>query len=54
MITDLKEINKRPWYKTYPEEIRNQLESFSLPKIPVYRFLESSGEILPGIGGGRL
>ena len=47
MITDLKEIKKRPWYKTYPEEIRNQLESYALPKIPVHRFLESSAKYFP-------
>ncbi len=47
MITDLAEIKKRPWYPSYPEGIRQQLESYILPEIPSYRFLESSAKYFP-------
>ncbi|MBI5605115.1 MAG: acyl--CoA ligase [Deltaproteobacteria bacterium] len=47
MIIDLTEIKKRPWYPSYPEGIRKQLESYSLPEIPSYRFLESSAKYFP-------
>lgn len=47
LITDLKEIKKRPWYKSYPEEIKQQLETYTLPKIPLYRLLESSAKYYP-------
>jgi long-chain acyl-CoA synthetase len=47
MITDLSEIKKRPWYPSYPEGIRQQLESYTLPEFPSYRFLESSAKYYP-------
>ncbi|MCD6297070.1 MAG: acyl--CoA ligase [Deltaproteobacteria bacterium] len=47
MLTNLKEIKKRPWYKSYPEEIRQQLESYTLPRVPLFRFLESSAKYYP-------
>ena len=47
MITNLEEIKKRPWYPSYPEGIRQQLESYSLPEMPSYRILESSAKYYP-------
>lgn len=47
MITSLNEIKKRPWYPSYPKEIRQQLESYNLPEMPSYRILESSANYYP-------
>jgi len=47
MITDLTEIKKRPWYPLYPQEVREQMETFTFPEIPVSRLLESSAKYYP-------
>jgi len=47
MITSLEELKTRRWYKHYPEAIRQQRESYTLPEIPLYRFLESSAKYYP-------
>jgi len=49
MITPLEELKKRPWYPSYPQEIKDQLESYTLPEIPLYRFLESSAKYFPKV-----
>ena len=45
--TDLAEIKKRPWYPFYPPEVREQMETFTFPEIPVPRLLESSAKYYP-------
>jgi len=47
MITDLTEIKKRPWYPLYPQEVREQMETFTFPEIPISRLLESSAKYYP-------
>ncbi len=47
MIPDLNELKKRPWYRMYPQEVRDQMETYALPEIPVSRFLESSAKYYP-------
>jgi len=47
MIIDLTEIKKRPWYPVYPQEVREQMETFTFPEIPVPRLLESSAKYYP-------
>lgn len=47
MITDLTEIKRRPWYPFYPQEVREQMETFTFPEIPVSRLLESSAKYYP-------
>jgi long-chain acyl-CoA synthetase len=47
MITDLKEFKNRPWYQSYPEGIKQQLESYALPEMPSFRLLESSARNFP-------
>jgi len=47
MITDLAEIKNRPWYPFYPQEVREQMETFTFPDIPVPRLLESSAKYYP-------
>lgn len=47
MIIDLTEIKKRPWYTFYPQEVREQMETFTFPEIPVSRLLESSAKYYP-------
>lgn len=47
VITNLTEIKKRPWYPSYPEGIRKQLESYILPEMPSFRLLESSAKYYP-------
>lgn len=45
MEINFTELKERPWYKFYPEEVRKQLESsYTLPKVPLYTFLESSAK----------
>ncbi|MBI4965046.1 MAG: acyl--CoA ligase [Desulfomonile tiedjei] len=46
-VTPLKELKTRAWYKHYPEEIRQQIDSFKFPELPVYRMLESSAKYCP-------
>ncbi|MFZ5866396.1 MAG: class I adenylate-forming enzyme family protein [Thermodesulfobacteriota bacterium] len=46
-VTPLEEIKRRAWYKHYPEEIRQQIDSFKFPALPVYRMLESSAKYFP-------
>jgi long-chain acyl-CoA synthetase len=46
-IADLTEIKKRPWYPFYPREVREQMETFTFPEIPVSRLLESSAKYYP-------
>lgn len=43
----VEEMRKRYWYRAYPEQVRNQLDHFSLPKIPVSRLLESAARYYP-------
>ncbi len=47
MIIDLNEIKKRPWYPFYPQEVREQMETFTFPEIPVSGLLESSAKYYP-------
>jgi long-chain acyl-CoA synthetase len=47
MIPDLTAIKKRPWYRFYPREVREQMENFAFPEIPVFRILESSAKYYP-------
>ena len=47
MITPLEELKKRAWYPSYPQDIRDQMETYKLPQIPLYRFLESSAKYFP-------
>jgi len=47
MIIDLNEIKKRPWYPFYPQEVREQMETFTFPEIPVSRLLETSAKYYP-------
>ena len=47
MITHLAEIKKRPWYPFYPQEVREQMETFAFPDAPVSRLLESSAKYYP-------
>jgi len=51
MITDLTEIKKRPWYPWYPQEVRDQMETFTFPEVPVPRLLESSAKYYPNTTG---
>jgi long-chain acyl-CoA synthetase len=44
MIIGLKEMKMKRWYQTYPEEVRQQLENYKLPDIPVFRLLESTAK----------
>jgi long-chain acyl-CoA synthetase len=46
-VTPLEEIKRRAWYKHYPVEIRQQIDSFRFPELPVYRMLESSAKYYP-------
>jgi long-chain acyl-CoA synthetase len=46
-VTPLEELKSRPWYRHYPEEIRQQIGSFKFPELPVYRMLESSAKYFP-------
>ena len=41
-VTDMNELKTRPWYHTYPERIREQLESYRFPDKPLFDFLRSS------------
>jgi len=47
MAIDLNEIKKSVWYKSYPQEIKEQMETYTLPEIPVFRMLESSAKYYP-------
>jgi len=47
MITDLSEVKRQPWYRTYPQEVREQMETYTFPEIPVSRLLESSAKYYP-------
>jgi long-chain acyl-CoA synthetase len=47
MILDLAENKKRPWYRFYPQEVREQMETYTFPEIPVSRLLESSAQYYP-------
>ena len=47
MISPLSEIKKRPWYRMYPQEVREQMETYAFPEIPVSRLLESSAKYYP-------
>jgi len=44
---DLEEMKTKPWYRAYPKEVRQQLESYRLPEIPVFRLLESTAKYYP-------
>ena len=46
-VTPLEELKRRAWYKHYPEEIRQQIDSFQFPEMAVYRMLESSAKYFP-------
>ncbi|MBI4965044.1 MAG: acyl--CoA ligase [Desulfomonile tiedjei] len=46
-VTPLDEIKRRPWYKHYPEEVKQQIDSFKFPELPVCRMLESSAKYFP-------
>ena len=46
-VTPLEELKSRAWYKHYPEEIRQQIDSFKFPELPVYWILESSAKYFP-------
>jgi long-chain acyl-CoA synthetase len=43
-ITEYSDIRTRPWYKNYPNEIQEALETYQLPEIPLSRILESSAK----------
>jgi long-chain acyl-CoA synthetase len=47
MAIDVHEIKKSPWYKSYPQEIKEQMETYTLPEITVFRLLESSAKYYP-------
>ncbi len=46
-VTPLDEIKTRAWYKHYPEEVKQQIDSFKFPELPVCRMLESSAKYYP-------
>jgi long-chain acyl-CoA synthetase len=46
-MTSLEDIKKKPWYKNYPEEVKQAMETFMFPQLPVYRMLESSAKYYP-------
>jgi long-chain acyl-CoA synthetase len=45
--SDFKELKKKPWYPFYPQEVREQMETFTFPEVPVSRLLESSAKYYP-------
>ncbi len=45
--TPLNKIKKRPWYNLYPGEIKDALETYVIPVVPLARFLESSATYYP-------
>jgi len=47
MAIDLTEIKKSIWYKSYPQEIKDQMETYALPEVTVHRMLESSAKYYP-------
>jgi len=47
MIIDVNEMMEKPWYRTYPEGLRQQLKTYTLPEIPVFRLLESTAKYYP-------
>lgn len=49
MIIDLKEMKTKPWYKAYPEEVRQQMENYTLPEIPIFKMLESTAKYYPKV-----
>lgn len=49
MSISLEEIKKSPWWKTYPQVVRDQMENYTLPEISVYRMLESSAKYYPNV-----
>ena len=46
-ITSFDELKSRRWFDLYPEEIREQMETYKVPEIPAYRLLESAAKYYP-------
>ncbi|MFO7964851.1 MAG: AMP-binding protein [Desulfobacterales bacterium] len=45
--TPLNKLMTRPWFKHYPKAVRDAIPTYNLPKVPLYRFLESASEYFP-------
>ena len=45
--TDIEKLATRPWFHQYPKAIREAMLDYTLPRIPLYRFLESADRHFP-------
>jgi long-chain acyl-CoA synthetase len=45
--TDMDQLMIRPWFKQYPKAIQDAMRTYSLPRIPLYGFLESAARYFP-------
>ena len=46
-MIEFEKLKKPPWFTSYPDQVRNALENYTLPVLPVQRLLESSAKYYP-------